>query len=672
MRRIAFTVVLAIGWCGLAQSQPLHLLPRPRSVQTIAGCRGPALTRPTAVTGRVDPGAVELVNERWRALGIPALAAGAAPRNGLRVSVRIAAGGAPQSYRLAVGSDAIAVDAADADGAFYALATLAQLPQRTAHGWALPCVRIADAPALRWRILSDDVSRGPLPTMGYFEERIRTIAAFKMNGYSPYMEHVFIDPHRPLAAPLDGITPRQLGELAAYAARFHVALIPEQQSFAHMHGTLRWETYAPLAETPHGYLLSPANAGGLRYVEELIGDELAVVPHPPFLHIGSDEPAELGVGQSKALVERDGIAAVYAGHVAALAKFVQSRSGARAMIWDDAIEQHPELLSKLPKSLVIVNWHYGDEPSFESYIRRIAGAGFDQMIAPGDQNWNEIYPDIDRALAGERRFLNEGKTAHVLGLFQTVWHDDGETLYEATWYPVLYAASAAWENGDLPPERYALDFPQAFFGVDDAGYARDLADLARARTLLRANGESDSSDYLFWADPLDASVLARVTAKLDLAAIRTVAEDAIAHLRRSPPPPLHANAAAVMALAARRYDALGRGFQIATEARALYDDARAHADGHDDSRLYRDLFETKYLFWERRNTVLALRSLMRHAWAFESRSGHAAAVLERYRIVADRAIGRADAINRATYEDYAQAKRLPSFDAALGLRAGAP
>ncbi len=86
----------------------------------------------------------------------------------------------------------------------------------------MPCVRIEDRPALRWRILSDDVSRGPLPTMRYFEERIRTIAAFKMNGYSPYMEHVFVSPTDPLPAPLDGITPAQLrdaGELRAQVSR---------------------------------------------------------------------------------------------------------------------------------------------------------------------------------------------------------------------------------------------------------------------------------------------------------------------------------------------------------------------------------------------------------------------------------------------------------------------
>ena len=83
----------------------------------------------------------------------------------------------------------------------------------------MPCVRIADRPALRWRVLSDDVSRGPLPTMRYFEERIRTIAAFKMNGYSPYMEHVFVSPTDPLPAPLDGITPGAAARAVALRAR---------------------------------------------------------------------------------------------------------------------------------------------------------------------------------------------------------------------------------------------------------------------------------------------------------------------------------------------------------------------------------------------------------------------------------------------------------------------
>ena len=655
----AAIALLCLAARGIAapreQDVAVRVLPRPATVDRAAGC---SLVRTGGLTVApgVDAGARDLVDERWRALHIPPLTPA---RGAPDVAVRIA-GGAPQSYRLAIDAHAIAIDAGDADGAFYAFATLAQLARRGPNGGVvLPCVRIGDAPVLRWRVLSDDVSRGPLPTMRYFRERIRTIAAFKMNGYSPYMEHVFADPSHPLPAPADGITPQQLRELDAYARRFHVALIPEQQTFAHMHETLRWERYARLAELPHGYLLTPADAGGNAYARDLIADELAAVPNPPFFHIGSDEPSDLGRGAAKAMVAERGVAGVFAQHV--LDTIGALPAGTRPMIWDDAVQASPEMFARFPKSLVFINWHYGAEPTFVPYIRRIADAGFDQMVAPGADNWNEIYPDVDTALTGIGRFVSEGQAARVLGLFQTVWHDDGESLYEATWFPVLYAAASAWEQAPVERERFTRDFPLAFFGVDDAAYGRDVDALARARTALRAAGDESAGDYLFWADAFDSAVLGRVRA-VDLAALRLSAESVIEHARRSGPPPLHANAAAVMAFAARRYDALGRAFQIATEARGYYDDARANAGGAHDDYVYRGLNVTKYLFWELRDTLLALEPLARATWEYESRANHEASMLERYHAAAQHAIARADAVNRTAAEIYARTHALPPFD----------
>jgi hypothetical protein len=621
-----------------------------------------------AVAGRApgDTGAA-LASDRWRALGI------ARARGAFTLSVEIGGPAGPaaaQGYRLTIVPGRVRISAADAEGAFDAFATLAQLPQRSPHGWTLPCVTIDDAPAMRWRILSDDVSRGPLPTMRYFEERIRTLAAFKMNGYSPYMEQVFVDPQHPLPAPLDGITPEQLHALAAFAASYHVAFVPEQQTFAHMHETLRLEKYAALAELPHGYLVTPANPQGERYVQDLISDELAAVPGAPFFHIGSDEPSDLGRGASRALVARDGEGAVYARHVRSAADFVIAHGGGRPLIWDDALAKHPELFAALPKALVFVNWHYGREATFAPYIERIARGGFEQLVAPGALNWNEIYPDLDAALANIDRFTSEGKAAHVLGLFQTVWNDDGETLFEASWYPVIYAAASAWEDGSVDPQRFARDFPRAFFGSDDARYATDLADLGSCRTLIAGNPR-EYGDYLFWADPFQRD-LARIATSVDLSALRLAAEDAETHLRVAPPPPLHANAAAVMYLAARRYDVLGREYQIAREARNYYDDARANVGRH-DAFVYRGLNVAKYLFWEQRDAMLGLEPLVRAAWEYEDRPSHEESVLERYHAAADQAIARADRIQDVTYADYVANKTLPTFDDALGLQpAGRP
>ncbi len=631
----------------------LHLVPRPAHIQELS-C--PAGAPPRTVASDFDGAARAELDERWGALGIGRLQT-VAPRDAAIV-VRRDAALSPQAYRLTVRAGRAEIASANAAGAFYAAMTLAQLPVRARGAWSVPCVRVDDRPALRWRVLSDDVSRGPLPTMRYFEERIRTIAAFKMNGYSPYMEHTFVSPTDPLPAPVDGITPAQLHALAGYAARFHVALIPEQQSFAHMHNTLRVEQYGPAAELPHAFLLSPSVGLSLQYLSRVVAQELAAVGRPPFFHIGSDETATLGLGRTRADVAARGRSRVYADHVVAMDRII-APSGARVMLWDDGIEADPGIMKLIPRSAVIVNWHYGAEPTFEPYIRRIAGGGFDQMVAPGAGNWNEIFPDVDGALRNERRFIAEGADAGVLGLFETVWHDDGETLYEATWFPVLYAAAAAWQGGDAAPDRFARDFPSAFFGVDDAAYAADALSLGTILRTFEPAGAPGAipTNALFWSDPFDAAAAAQVT-QAGVSAARLAAESVELH-RYFGRPPLHANAAAVMLLAARRYDALGRKLQIGAEVRAMYSDALAHAANDRDTTL-RDLLWCRYWMWELRDAYEALAPPYADAWRYESRDGHLASNLERYHLAAQAAIEYSDRFYRLQ-QRYLRSNVLPPF-----------
>ncbi|MGD0966883.1 MAG: glycoside hydrolase family 20 zincin-like fold domain-containing protein [Candidatus Aquilonibacter sp.] len=622
----------------------LHVIPRPVSLD-VGAC---SIAPPIAAPGGIDAGALDEWRERWKALGIGRVSESATS------PVRFIRDGSltPQAYRLIVTASGITIWSADSAGAFYGMMTLAQLPVRAGDAWRVPCVRISDRPALEWRILSDDVSRGPLPTMRYFKERIRTIAAFKMNGYSPYMEHVFASPTDPLPAWPDGITPAQLHELDLYAARYHVALIPEQQTFAHMHNTLRIEQYASAADFPHGFLLDPGSTLAAAYLKRIIAQELAEVPRPPFFHIGSDETSTLGEGTSTEYVaSHGGRSAVYAQHINEMNALI-APSGARIMLWDDGIESDPSIIKLLPRTAVIVNWHYDAEKSFEPYIRTIAGGGFEQMVAPGANNWSRIFPDLTTALPNERLFIDEGKAAHVLGLFQTVWHDDGETLFEATWYPVLYAAADAWSTSD----GFADDFPSAFFGVNDPRYAADELLLGALDSRL-----SETGDKLSWADPFAPAVAARMQ-NVDLRQFRLDAER-VATDMLAVRPPLHVNAAAVMLLAARRYDALGRRYQIAQEVRNYYADAALHP-----SDAVRDLYWCKYWFWEQRDTDERLAIEYAQAWRYEDREDHLASNLERYHLDAQQAIRRADAIDRATYDDYVPNKTLPPLDTVLGLQ----
>ena len=139
------------------------------------------------------------------------------------------------------------------------------------------------------RGLSDDWSRGPLPNMEFLKREIRTLAAYKYNIFSPYFEHTFAYASTPVAAfPGGALTPDEARELVAYAAKYHITIIPEQEAFGHLHHVLKFEEYSPLGETPHGAVLAPGDPGSLPQIGEWFG-ELAKVFPGPYAHIGADE-----------------------------------------------------------------------------------------------------------------------------------------------------------------------------------------------------------------------------------------------------------------------------------------------------------------------------------------------------------------------------------------------
>jgi hypothetical protein len=650
--RTLFLVAFVLSTGATASAAPA-LIPRPNALVARTCVHALALTVPLTFGQDVDPGGFALLRERWTALGVPAPERIAAGRASVALVVH-GGGEADEAYRLAVDGTRVRIVASSQHAAFDALATLAQLPERDARGggWHLACQTIDDAPAMRWRIVSDDVSRGPFPTMAYAKARIRALAALKIDGWSPYMEQVIVDPRYPYVAWPNGWTPTQLHALAVYAHRFHVALIPEQQTFAHLHESLKWETLAPLAELPHGYLIAESDPRTYEYLAPLLRSVIAATVPVPFVHVGADEPIDLGHGRTPRTPQ------VFADHVTRVARIV-SQVGARPMIWDDAVQQDPTILRLLPRDLVIVSFHYGAEPSYRRYLDTIANAGFAQMVAPGAANWNEIYPDLDTARANIGRFVGEAKTTRgMLGMFMTVWHDDGESLYEATWPALAYAAASAWQTAPVDERTWNATFTRAFFGSDDARYATDLDTLAAIRGLLRA-GPDIPPEALFWRDPFDPA-LQTAAQKIDLAGVRTRAEHVLTDLWDAHPP-LHTDALAAMRLGALRYVQLGRRLQIGAELPQYYEDARTRASQPGASGAERSLNVAKYLCWEMRDALTAIAPAYAAAWRAESTEPGLERVLVKYRLAEANAQRCADAIDAVERDDLVAGKPLPPW-----------
>jgi len=135
-------------------------------------------------------------------------------------------------------------------------------------GIAFSSGEIRDWPELSFRGLSVDLGAGAVPTEAQMQRIIESAAEYKLNVVSFYMEHLVAFRATPLLAPpdaeLDGATIRRLVE---FAAQRHVNLLPQQETFGHLHYLLKHELYTGLGEVPHGMTLTAGDPAVYRWIE---------------------------------------------------------------------------------------------------------------------------------------------------------------------------------------------------------------------------------------------------------------------------------------------------------------------------------------------------------------------------------------------------------------------
>jgi len=550
----------------------------------------------------------------------------AARRVLLREKLRFDTSMQPEGYVLVTGAHEAFVIGHTAAGVFYGVQTLLQLERRGGAGPILQGAAIRDWPAMRWRGVHDDLSRGPVPTLAFQEQQIRTFAAYKLNVYSPYFENTMQYSANPLPAlPGGSLSVADAKTLVEYAKPYHVTIIPEQEAFGHLHKVLLWQQYAPLAEVPSGAVLAPGQPGSIQLITQWF-DELAAIYPGPFLHIGADETFELGRGQTADEVQQRGLGAVY---VDLLAKIHASLTPLhrRLLFWGDMAMNSPDQVPRLPRDMIAVAWHYEPEPQgFARWLDPYTHAGMETWVSPGVNNWNRVWPNFDLALHNIQGFVADGQKAGSTGMLNTVWDDDGEGLFAEDWYAILFGAAAAWQPGSSDIERFQQDYGPVFHG-DESGAVNQaqLALMAAHQVLVKA-GLDDARDADFWADPWSPDGQ-KTDAKIRpvSAEVRLDAERALTLLAQARATGNLRNPEALDAidLGARRIDFLGLKFQLADQIAAqylrLYNGRQDHDTAIHTSRDLWNLSGVNGLCQDLRDGYDYLRTRYSEVWLAENR-----------------------------------------------------
>ncbi len=407
-----------------------------------------------------------------------------------------------EGYALIVTANKIVVGGATYAGTFYGLQTLKQMVRGIGATAYVQGARIVDYPTMRYRAFSDDISRGVVPTLEYVKRQIRTFAMFKMNMHSLYMEHTFASETHPLFAPENGsFTSAELREIVAYGRNYHVEIVPQQQTFGHLHKVLKYEKYNRLAEVPYGDVLTPQEADSYKFVADLYREIDGIFPSK-FFHIGADETFELGEGRSREEAKEKGVGKVYFNHINRVREVLKPYDR-QLMMWGDIALNHPELIGEIPKDMIVMNWAYGARETYAPRIEPFQKAGLQQFVCPSVWNFNHIFPNNEFAAVNIRNFVRDGQAAGVIGVMNTNWDDDGETLFEMTWYGVGLGAAAGWESAPLDVEKFDRKFDWAFFRAEGDDFAKSIRALGAASKTLGI--ENVTQNDLFWQNPFTAA-----------------------------------------------------------------------------------------------------------------------------------------------------------------------
>lgn len=370
---------------------------------------------------------------------------------------------AKEGYKLTVTKDGITVEAADENGAVWALTTVTEL---TAEGEALPIVTIEDAPHYGHRGLSLDCSRHFF-TADEVKKVIDQMTRVKLN----VLHWHLVDDQGwriecktlPLLHETTGTyyTQEEIRSVIEYARVRGMEIIPEIDMPGH--------TRSMITAYPHlscfgektelcqfggifEKILCPGKDETFEFIEKLLTEVCALFPDDRF-HIGGDEapktewkkcPHCKARMEALGLTDYEDLQGYFTKRVVAILK----KHGKRAVCWNDVLES-----KDVDTENIIQYWTAQHEAPVPAFIERGGKVIFSNMSAlyfdypHGINSLNKVY-HYQPVVMGK----SYADSPNMLGYEAALWSEQVETPehLEELLFPRLYAVSEiAWnEAGD--------------------------------------------------------------------------------------------------------------------------------------------------------------------------------------------------------------------------------
>ena len=579
-------IAASVSLCRAEDAAALRLVPFPKEIKLSDGTF--SLKRPLVI--EAPPGQLPVVakvlGQEMRRAGLATPKSRALSKN--RHLLRMAAPGTAaidagefrkdatdEDYVLRVSPDGVVVEGRGVAGLLHGAQTLVQLLRANRRGDALPCLEIRDWPSLRWRSFQNDMTRGPSAKLETLQRQVELGAMLKMNLFTYYMEYQYAFRRHPDIGPKNGsLKPEELSRLVKFSRPLGVDILGNQQSFGHLDWILKKDRYASLREDHQ--IITPVKEESYRLLDDLYRDVCPILPFPMF-NVCCDETWGLGTGASKELAAKIGVGGVYVQHIRRVHELL-ARYKKRMMMWGDIILKHPDKLGDIPKDTIMLTWGYGSLPSFEKQIVPFKESGFEFFVCPGVSDWSQILPHFERASINIRNFVRDGARHGAIGMINTEWKDDGESLNAPNWHGYAWGAECAWNSSSTEPADFNRRLGGVLFGEKGDHFGQAISLLSET---FKIPGMLTMNNKRFWQPdfpvPSNATGLREQAEKL-LALVRPAIEHLEACRRDAA---VNAELIDSLILGARRMELIGQRSLDALEVVRLYRAAQINSSKHE-------------------------------------------------------------------------------------------
>lgn len=307
-----------------------------------------------------------------------------------------------------------------------------------------------------------DISRDKVPTVKTLHLIVDLLERFQYNEFQLYTEHTFAySRHRDVWKDASPLTAAEIRALDVYCCDRGIALVANQNSFGHLERWLVKPAYNPLAAMPKGgavtpwgtvkkdpTTLDPDNPACIDFLAGLY-DELLPNFSSPLFNVGCDETFEVKDPEK------------YLSFVLKVLALARAR-GKRPMIWGDIVLKHPELVSRLPKDTIVLDWGYEGNHPFEKQTAAFKAAGLEYRVCPGTSAWNSLAGRVENMRENVAAAEAAGRKNGASGFLMTDWGDGGHWQPLAASLPGLILGGAFASEGEKAAK---MDLEGALDGV---------------------------------------------------------------------------------------------------------------------------------------------------------------------------------------------------------------